>query len=235
MKSTISIDPNLSVYHLVQRTKEQLTLLNHRRTMSLISYEIENAILLHNVRARLFAGFQRMSRFIPQIPRYTIMAQNAESIYVFGVMDVQPPPIANIRYIPLTEAHQLSKEWFVVADARDYFSALATEELSHIEDADDKRMFQGVWSFDEDIVTILQEWLSSLVNAHDLGNLSENRNYRSQMKIMSSTMGRMAGRLAKSFEKPTTTTPNAVQGEVDTAVEQQLSPSILKIEDKLNE
>jgi DICT domain-containing protein len=223
MSPNVTIDPSLSVYNLVQRTKQQRTLLNHRRTMSIISYEIENVVIVDHVKSRIFAGFQFMSRFLRQAKRYEKLAQSAESVYVFGVMDTQPPPIPNIRYIPLKATDQLAKEWFLVSDSPDYFSALATEELSSIQDPDEKRVFQGVWAFDEDIVTILQEWLTSLVDARPL--TIERRNYRKQVSLMSDTMGRLTARLAKSIERPTPQIA-IINQEVRAVLEQQVIPAI---------
>src|SRR5262249_39695691 len=156
-------------------SKALSTFLNNRRAMLIISYEIERS--LFKTRARIFAGFQRMSRFLPLEARYRKLAEISEAVYVFGIMDVVPPPIANLRYVPIQEADQLAREWFLVADSRQYFSALATEEVTTLGLPDAQREFEGVWSFDEELVTILQEWLSSLVDAHSLGDLHERRDY----------------------------------------------------------
>jgi DICT domain-containing protein len=195
-----TIDPSLSVYGLVRRTREERLMLTSRRTMSFISYEIENAIIQTDMRARVFAGFQRMSRFLPQVQRYRMLAQHAEAIYVFGVMDVQPPPMANVRYIPLRPTDQLAKEWFLVAEARDYYSLLATEELTSPDDPDYKRRFQGIWSYDEELSTIIQEWLTSMVGARPLPSIDEQRNYRRQVQYMNATIGHLVMRLAQVEE-----------------------------------
>jgi len=160
-----TVDPAFSVYHLVERMQQQTVLFNHRRTMSLISYEIENATLIDAVRVRVFAGFQYYSKFMPQVKRYEKLAMRAESVYVFGVPDVQPPTIPNLHYIPLTTADQLAKEWFLIAHGVDYSSALATEEVSRFTDPDEQRQFKGIWTFDVAIVTIMHDWLTSLVDA----------------------------------------------------------------------
>jgi len=201
LSANYSIDPSLSVYGLVQRTREQRLILTSRRTMSFISYEIESAIIQSNLRARVFAGFQRMSHFLPQVQRYQQLAYHAESIYVFGVMDVQPPPIAKVRYIPLKPTDQLAKEWFLVAEAQDYFSLLATEELTSPDDPDYKRRFQGVWSYDEELLSIIQDWLTSMVGARPLPELAANRNYQRQVQYMNIAVAHLAQRLTKLDEK----------------------------------
>lgn len=195
----IAIDPTLSVYALAARVADSSTMINHRRTMTLISYEIENAVLKDGARARIFSGFQKMSFFLPQVKRYQRLAQRAESIYVFGVPDVAVPNIPNVTYVMISPRDQLAREWFLLADAPDYASILATEELTSWDDPDDQRMFKGVWSFDENIVTIVQEWLSSLVDARPLGEYK--RDPRAQLAYMQRTTMRIANRLVKLAEQ----------------------------------
>jgi DICT domain-containing protein len=164
----IVIDPAFSVYELVDRIKRRGALIHHRRTMSLISYQIEDALIKDGAKGRVFAGFQRMSKFLPQVPRYERLAVQAESIYVFGIPDAEPPAIPNITYVPLKADFQLAKEWFLVIHGPAYQSLLATEELSDGDDPDESRIFQGVWAFDADMVQIIEEWLTSAVDARPL-------------------------------------------------------------------
>lgn len=198
---SIAIDPTLSVYALAARVADSSTMINHRRTMTLISYEIENAVLHDGARARIFSGFQRMSFFLPQVKRYQRLAQRAESIYVFGVPDVPLPNIPNVTYVMISPRDQFAREWFLVADAPDYASILATEELTNWDDPDDQRTFKGVWSFDDRIVSIVQEWLSSLVDARPLGEFK--RDLKAQLGYMQRTTMRIASRLSKLSEQRT--------------------------------
>ncbi len=193
---TITIDPQFSVYHLVDRVKLGNSILNHRRTMSLVSHEIEDATLTHGARTRVFAGFQVMSKFIPQVTRYTRLAQQAESVFVFGVMDVQPPPLENVTYVPLAQTDQLAKEWFLVSHGQDYFSALATEEVTRLTDPDDQRVFRGLWTFDLSMVMILESWLTSAVDARPLSIPEAAHNFTQQIRLMSAALGNFAARLA---------------------------------------
>lgn len=64
---SVAIDPAFSVYQLVKRVHTSEIRLRHRFTMSRVSYEIENATLVDQAHTRIFAGFQHMSRFVPQI------------------------------------------------------------------------------------------------------------------------------------------------------------------------
>ncbi len=222
----VTIDPQLSVYELVQRTKSHRALLNHRNTLLIVSREIENAIITDGARARVFAGFQRMSRFLPQVNRYRKLAENAESVYVFGIMDVEPPPIANVHYIPLKESDRLSGEWFVVADAPDYFSFLATEQMDYPETPETPATYQGVWSFDEELVTILQEWLSSLVDARPLGDLSERRDYRRFLAFITNSMFRLTTGLMSTVGRVTDPKVGVLAKEIGMVIRDQIGPAV---------
>lgn len=190
------IDPTVSVYGLVERTQQQNMFINHRRTMSLISYEIENATLLDGAPNRIFSAFQYLSKFLPQVKRYEKLAARAESIYVFGVADTVPPPIPKVTYVKLDPKSQLAKEWFLVSFGRDYVSALATEEQTKITDPDEQRVFHGVWSFEFELVGILNNWLTNLVKAPPMELDESERNFTSQINIMSNSMGRIITRIA---------------------------------------
>lgn len=192
----MKIHPSASVYGLVRNSTQDRTVIHHLNTMLRISHEIENAVLIDNIRARIFSGFQRISAFLPQVERYQKLAQKAENVYVFAYMDTTPPPLLNVRYIPLEKDHQLIKEWFLVADAPNYFTALVTEEVTSASDMRG-RNFRGIWSFDEEMVTILQSWLSDLVGVQPLDFSATRRNYQNQANIVGNIATRLATSLAK--------------------------------------
>jgi len=188
----IAIDRTLSVYGLLGRLNStQQTLIKHRRTMNAISYEIENLVILDGVRGRVFSSFQRMSRFLPQVRRYQQIAERAESVYVMGIMDTVPPPIPNIHYIPLPADAQLVKEWFVILDSPEYSCTLATEEVSRPNATDAQRMFKGIWTFNQEMTTILQEWLSSLFNAREMEIDPSLRDPQRQIALMTEVQARL--------------------------------------------
>lgn len=199
----LNIDPTLSVFHLSERVQKQSTTLNHRRTMNIISYEIENVTLLDNAHTRIFSSFQRMSRFIPQVERYRKLAQKAEAIYVFGIPDVEVPPIENLTYIPLTQDDQLAREWFIVNYGRDYATMLSTEEQSRFSDPDAQRVFRGLWTFQPTLTSIIAEWLTRVVNGTPLTTNDDNHNADSQFKLIKSINQRLEARLARLDQSPT--------------------------------
>mgnify|MGYP000060359943 CR=1 FL=1 len=210
------IDPNFSVFQLVQRVQSDGMLLSHRRTMSMVSYEIENASLIDGAHNRIFSSFQYMSKFIPQIARYTQIAMRAESVYVFGVPDISLPTLPNITYIPLKPTDQLAKEWFLVSYGREYCSALGTEEQSQFHDPDDSRVFKGSWSFDKSMVNILHDWLSSAVDTPLLNIEQNDHDYVRQVTLMSNTLHRFSERLIKQQQRKQTA--REMQALIDTSL-----------------
>lgn len=192
-----TVDPTFSAFGLIGRTEQQRIQLNHRRTMSLISAEIENATLRDGAVTRIFAGFQYLSKFTAQVKRYERIAARAESVYVFGVQDVTPPSIPKLIYIPLSSRDQLAREWFVISHGVDYSSALATEEVSEINDPDDQRQFKGIWTFDARIVSIMHDWLSSLVDAN---TLPVTPNAEQQRALMQRGFERLKARVGDSAD-----------------------------------
>jgi DICT domain-containing protein len=200
------IDSLFSVYALVKRVHPGNTLLRHRTTMSRVSYEIENATLVDGAHTRIFAGFQHMSKFVPQIARYTRIAAQSESVYVFGVPDVDVPPISNVTYVPLSEKDALAREWFLVSYGLDYASALATQELSAPNTPDSDRVFNGVWTFDLSLVSILQDWLTSTVDSLPLNWRGEDMRHGRQVELMEKSMSRL-------LQKALDVKPNVTQAQ----------------------
>ncbi|MBI1256593.1 MAG: hypothetical protein GC204_03920 [Chloroflexi bacterium] len=199
-----TVDPSFSVYRLIERIENHSILLNHRRTMSMISFEIENATLIDGAKSRIFAGFQYMSKFLPQVKRYEKLATSAESVYFFGVYDVQPPVLPNIHYVPLSATDRLAGEWFVIAHGTAYSSALATEELSRFSDPDDQRQFKGIWTFDMPIVAIMHDWLASLVDAHPLAEAEKAHDFARQRALIGQSYTRLNQKVGRLLQSATT-------------------------------
>ncbi len=119
------------------------------------------------------------------------MAELAESVYVFGVPDVEPPAIPKVEYIHLTASDQLAKEWFLISHSAEYSSALATEETSRFSDPDEQRTFKGIWTFDVAIVSIMHDWLASLVDARTPVVPEQDHDAARQSKLISSGFKRL--------------------------------------------
>ena len=221
----IDIDPNFSVYRLLERVKQRETaVMRHRRTMSVVSYEIENATLLDGAHTRIFSSFQRMSKFIPQIERYRMLAQRAESVYVFGIPDVRPPEIENVTYIDLKPTDALAKEWFLVSYGRDYASTLATQELTNIDDPDDEREFEGIWTFDTSLTSILETWLTRTVNARPMFIEEDDLNMVAQQSHITQILKRLEDRTERPIKRQS---DSIVQKEVRDIIESDVRPLAL--------
>lgn len=167
---------------------------NTRRSLIKISREIEDGVLTRRIAARIFAGFQKMSFFLPHVERYTRLAENAESIWVFGIVDVDVPPIRNVSIVPLEPTDRLAMEWFLVAEAPEYYSALIAQDLSGFEVENEKRLFKGVWTFDADLVNRLQQSLSQAIGIPPLACDLAAYDYDAQI-------GRIANDLIGDLEK----------------------------------
>lgn len=165
--SDFTIDPAFSVYKLAERRHDISTIISHRKTMSQVSYIIEETARTDHVNNVVFSGFQYLSKFIPQMERYRQIAQYAKHVYVFGVADTKLPAIDNISYVTIEPHYQLAKEWFIVSHGVHLSTALVTEEISNFTDPDHKRQFNGFWIFNDPMVQIMYEWLSNEVNTRE--------------------------------------------------------------------
>lgn len=193
--NNFDIPADFSVYRLTKRSLRDVSIINGRRTMNIISNEIENSTLIDGAQTVIFAAFQRFSKFKPQMKRYQQLAKQAKRIYVFGVPDVELPQIENIIYVPLKETDQLAKEWFLVSYGEDYFSALATEEITDFFDPDHTRKFKGAWSFDISMVSLIYDWLAQAVDMRHFANPREHANHTRQAQLLSNIIGRLSIRV----------------------------------------
>lgn len=190
-----NLTPEFSVYALTRHSPRDLSILNGRQTMTIISNQIENSTLIDGAETVIFAAFQRYSKFKPQLKRYRQLAKQAKHIYVFGVPDAELPDIENLTYVPLKKTDQLAKEWFLVSYGPDYFSALATEEITHIDEPDQKRKFKGAWSFDIAVVSMLYDFLGQAVNMRTYENPRDRANHTRQAQLVSNIIGRLSVRV----------------------------------------
>ncbi len=225
MKS-FNIVPEFSVYALTKRSLRDVSILNGRRIMTIISNEIENSTLIDGAETVIFAAFQRLSRFKPQMKRYRQLAKQAKHIYVFGVADEPLPEIENITYVGLKETDQLAKEWFLISYGADYFSALATEEVTHIDDPDNQRKFKGAWSFDIAVVSMLYDWLAQAVNLNTLENPRQRANHHRQSQLLSNIIGRLSIRVMDDKPKD-----RPVHDEIQRIIKSGLYPVLKYLED----
>jgi len=181
---------SLSVFALTRASREPHLFVDDRRGLQRIALDMENTVLAEALPARVFAGFQKWSFVLPVVHRYARLARIARGIWVFGLPDIDPPAIAGVTWVSLTERHALAHEWFLVVDADGYFAALAAEELSGIDVANERRRFRAVWSFDDAVVHELTERLGAALG---LGGepASRRRDYRAQLTRVDATVSRL--------------------------------------------
>lgn len=79
-------------------------------------YIMEKVILNKGEDAKVYAGFQKLSRAEAIWDRYHQMANNADQIYVFGENDANLKAHPNIDLVYLPPKHELIREWFLVID-----------------------------------------------------------------------------------------------------------------------
>jgi hypothetical protein len=123
---------------------------------------------------------------------------------------------------------QLAKEWFLIAEAQDYFSGIATEEIM-VGETGEQSAFRGVWTFDEEMITILQEWLSSLVDAHPLGDLTRHRDYRRTVGLMANGLMRLTGGLVGSITQINNAQTAQTAKDISLIIKEQLGPAVQAI------
>ena len=181
----VVINPKMSLFGLVDHINKRRLFANYRGSLVTISHEIENSVLNIGAQGRLFSGFQKMSFFLPQVNRYRRLALIAEHIWVFGIPDCTLPVIDNVSYVPLAEGDAMTREWFLVADAPEYFSALVAQDLSGFDVPDKQRVFRGIWTFDAAMVEQLHTAVAEMVGISP--HLGQTRDYSRQFNQISAT------------------------------------------------
>lgn len=159
--SRLEVSPGFSLFPLVRHDHQSSMFLHDRDSMAIMSHEIEANISTVSQLAEVYAGFQRFSKFLIEEKRYRQLAAQGHMIFVFGVPDVPPPSIHGINFISINEADALAKEWFVIIDTAEFYSALVAEELLEFSSLADIKMtghrglYQGIWTFDPLLITEL--------------------------------------------------------------------------------
>lgn len=93
---------------------------------------------------RIHAGFERLSRLRPVLPRYRALAARASSLHVYGLPDFDPET-TGMSVVPLVEG-PLVQEWFVVVKAKGFGAVIAAEDLDGFGGGDRlaERRFRGL-------------------------------------------------------------------------------------------
>lgn len=188
---------SLALFPLVHGTEDDRMLLSSRRSMQIVSAEIESAVVSGRIRARFFAGFQKLSYFLPRVRMFQQIGSVADGVWLFGIPDVTPPAIPGVTYVHLDESDPLVREWFVVVDAAEYYSALVAEDQSGFAVPQAERTFRALWTFSPEIISRLQRELGQATGLPVAATLPEaGRDSRSQIR----SLARSAGHLVEVLE-----------------------------------
>lgn len=184
---------SISPYRLVPTESRESTFIGSIPVMAAISHEIEDIVIENNLPIDLFAGFQRFSYLAQRKYRYERLARACRRVYVWGVPDIDPPQIHNIEYVPLTQDTDLAREWFLVVDSPQFFTALlAQESPPALDDPGRERRYRCVWSHDPQFVS-----QARLTTAQLLGLPNQpiiERNYEEQSRYLAQVFARMLKR-----------------------------------------
>jgi signal transduction histidine kinase len=182
----------LSVFALAGASRKPHLFVDDRRGLQRIALEMENMVLTESLPARVFAGLQKWSFVLPVAHRYARLARIARGVWIFGLPDIDPPTIAGVTWVSLTERHILAHEWFLVVDADGYFAALAAEALSGVDVPTERRQFRAVWSFDDAVVHELTDRLGAALGLPgEPEPASRRRDYRAQLTRVDATVSRL--------------------------------------------
>jgi signal transduction histidine kinase len=199
--SDLAVSLHFALFPTVQLARADNLFLHQRASMVTMSYQIEDQLLQARQPGVIFSGFQHLSRFIPQAGRYQQIAARGHQVYVFGIADQKPESFPGIHFVELTERHALAREWFVIANAPEYFSALVAEELTELSPTKPSNRlhsptFQGIWSFDEGLVSDLTRLTRESLGLQPASlPVITTRDYEKQLSAIAVLANRLVSRL----------------------------------------
>ncbi|MGD1952504.1 MAG: DICT sensory domain-containing protein [Leptolyngbyaceae cyanobacterium] len=142
----------ISLFLSIENQYESLRRVNSVPIMNLISHEIEDQIITHQITTDFFAGFQRFSRFPEQLRRYGRLGSICRRVYVFGIPDCEPPTISGLEFVELAPASSLAREWFLLVNTPTFWATLVAREVDGQDPVTKGRRFDAIWSYDVEVV-----------------------------------------------------------------------------------
>ncbi len=187
---------DISLYRMIPQDVRDSVFVNSVPLMNVISHEIEDVVINNQLRVDFYAGFQCFSFFTRQLKRYTRLARVCRRVYVWGVPDIDPPAIPGVEYMPLHPDQALAREWFLVVDTPTFFTALLTQETTYGQHVPKGyRRFEGIWTYDSDIVSRAHLLVSQLLGVNYPG--VSIRDYEQQSKHLVQISNRLVQRQDK--------------------------------------
>lgn len=147
------MDPNLSLYDLIDLTSVQNVFLNRPAMLAYWCKGMENAIIDRQLQADVYAGFQYLSRVQPVLARYQKIGDIARQVWIFGQPDTVISSAPRLNFIYLPPEHKLIKEWFLVIRGETYTRGLLARELTPAGTPQPERRFEGVSLSDPAVIT----------------------------------------------------------------------------------
>ncbi|WP_348257408.1 DICT sensory domain-containing protein [Funiculus sociatus] len=161
--------------------------------MNVISHQIEDQVIQHKLSVDFYAGFQKFSNFPDQLRRYSRLGAICRRVYVFGIADSEPPSIPGVEFIEISPSSVLSREWFLLVNTSSFWTTLVAQEVDGRDITTGGRRFDGLWSFDEQVVDRISLLISQVMESSY--QPIRQRNYEQQNIHISDVSSRMLGML----------------------------------------
>jgi DICT domain-containing protein len=185
----------LSLYGAIANRYQHLRTIRTVAMMNTISHQIERQVLKHKMPIDFYAGFQRFSAFPQQLQHYQRLGSVCQRVNIFGFPDITPPSIPGVEFIELTSDIPMTKEWFLLVDAPEFWTLLSTREIEGRDPITGQRRFDGVWTFDAPVVESASQLL-----ARALGR-SYTPHYQRHVSLQDQNVTEVMERVVASLEK----------------------------------
>jgi len=117
--------------------------------------------------ARIFAGFQRMSRVRGVLRRYQKICATAGELWVFAQEDWRPT-LPHARLVAIDDV-DLCREWFLLIDSKKHRALLSAREIDGPDRnrAQGERRFEGISAFHPKLIhaagEAIEDWIGSFL------------------------------------------------------------------------
>lgn len=186
----------ISLFRAIASQYQHLRRVNTVSMMNVISHQIEDQIIQHQLAVDFFAGFQKFSNFPDQMRRYSRLGAICRRVYVFGVADCQPPVVPGVEFIEIAPTSALAREWFLLVDTPDFWCTLVAQEMDGKDPISGGRRYDGLWSFDEQVIDRISLLMSQIMETSY--QPIERRNYSQQNMHIAEISSRMLGTLEQT-------------------------------------
>ena len=181
---------DISLFRSIAGQYDTLRFTRSVEMMNVISQQIEDQILQHQLAVDFYAGFQRFSNFPEQMRRYSRLGAICRRVYVFGIPDCEPPSIQGVEFIELSPTSALAQEWFLFVDTPEFWATLIAQEVEATPGAGG-RSYDGLWSYDEAVIDRIGLLMSQVMES--MYRPVSERHYSQQYMHIAEINSRMLG------------------------------------------